>query len=196
MAIFIYPPYQVTIDTGNLATAAKQDEIIAELQDIETDVESTVSELQTLNTNDFATEAKQDNQITELQDIEADVEAAVTELTAVNAELDTQSSTLSDISTDTGSIDTKLTTTNSTLSNIDTSLNNMEADLDELNSRLAGSLVPETFDYVSLTYVTVGDGIGEVETATYKLGGAGGSTVATLTLAYDANDKLASVTRS
>lgn len=57
-------------------------------------------------------------------------------------------------------------------------------------------LVSENYDYIALTYVAAGDGIGEIETVTYKQGGAGGTTVATLTLAYDSDDNLSSVTRS
>lgn len=68
--------------------------------------------------------------------------------------------------------------------------------LNELNDKLASSLVPEVYDYVAITYVPSGDGIGEIQTVTYKTGGSGGSTVALLTLAYDSDDKLASVTRS
>lgn len=52
------------------------------------------------------------------------------------------------------------------------------------------------YDYIAITYVTVGNGIGEIETVTYKTGGSGGTTVATLTLAYDANDKLSTVTKT
>jgi hypothetical protein len=51
-------------------------------------------------------------------------------------------------------------------------------------------------DYIALTYVTSGNGIGEIETVTYYTGGSGGTLVATLTLAYDASDKLSSVTQS
>lgn len=47
-----------------------------------------------------------------------------------------------------------------------------------------------------LTYVPSGNGTGEIETVTYKTGGASGTTVGTLTLAYDANDKLSTVTKS
>jgi len=57
-------------------------------------------------------------------------------------------------------------------------------------------LVPLAYDYVANTYVAAGNGAGEVETVVYKTGGAGGTTVATLTLTYDANDKLLTVTRS
>lgn len=52
------------------------------------------------------------------------------------------------------------------------------------------SLVPEEYDYVSLSYT--GDNLTGV---VYKTGGAGGVTVATLTLAYT-GDKLISITRS
>ena len=58
------------------------------------------------------------------------------------------------------------------------------------------SLIPESYDYIALTYVAAGDGAGEIETVTYKIGGAGGTTVATLTLAYNADDELVSVTKS
>lgn len=57
-------------------------------------------------------------------------------------------------------------------------------------------LVPFQYDYISLTYVAAGNGVGQIETATYKTNGVGGTTVATLTLAYDANNKLSSVTRT
>ena len=58
------------------------------------------------------------------------------------------------------------------------------------------SLAPATYDYVGLTYVAAGDGAGEVETVIFKTGGAGGTTISTLTLAYDASDRLSTVTKS
>jgi len=73
----------------------------------------------------------------------------------------------------------------------------MQEDQDAFRVRqIAGNLVTEKYDYIALTYVTSGDGVGEIETVTYKTGGAGGTTVATLTLAYNGDDKLESVTRS
>lgn len=71
-----------------------------------------------------------------------------------------------------------------------------ETTLDAIRDKIASSLVPEVYDYIALTYVAAGDGAGEIETVTYKTGGSGGTTVATLTLAYNGDDKLASVTRS
>jgi hypothetical protein len=53
------------------------------------------------------------------------------------------------------------------------------------------------YDYIALTYVAGGsDGAGEIETATFKTGGSGGTTVATLTLTYNTDDKLATVTKT
>ena len=51
-------------------------------------------------------------------------------------------------------------------------------------------LVPEQYDYISLGYT--GDNL---TTVIYKLGGSGGDTVATLTLAYT-GARLDTVTRS
>lgn len=52
------------------------------------------------------------------------------------------------------------------------------------------------YDYIALTYVAAGNGAGEVETATFKTGGSGGSTIATLTLTYDASNRVATVTKT
>lgn len=52
------------------------------------------------------------------------------------------------------------------------------------------------YDYIALTYVPSGNGVGEIETVTYKTGGASGTTLATLTLSYDGSNKLSSVTAS
>lgn len=54
-------------------------------------------------------------------------------------------------------------------------------------------LVPEKYDEIALTYVASGDGAGEIETVVYKLASA---TVATLTLGYDASDRLNSVAKT
>lgn len=58
---------------------------------------------------------------------------------------------------------------------------------------LGGTLVPEKYDQIDLTYVTAGNGVGEVETATYFLEG---NQIAVLTLSYDSSNRLASVVRS
>jgi hypothetical protein len=59
---------------------------------------------------------------------------------------------------------------------------------------IAGLYIPQ-HDYVSITYVTSGNGVGEIETVTYKSGGASGTTVAVTTLAYDSNGNLISLTK-
>lgn len=52
-------------------------------------------------------------------------------------------------------------------------------------------LVPEEYDYIDLDYV------GSLLTSvTFKTGGAGGTTVAVLTLTYDPSNNLNTVTRS
>jgi hypothetical protein len=55
---------------------------------------------------------------------------------------------------------------------------------------VTGLEIPE-HDYISLTYT--GSNLTGV---VYKTGGSGGTTVATLTLAYDGSDNLTSVTKS
>jgi hypothetical protein len=75
-------------------------------------------------------------------------------------------------------------------------LQDIETLVTSLDNRVAGNLVPETFDFIELSYVAAGNGAGEIETVTYKTGGSGGSTVATLTLSYDGSNRLSSVTRS
>ena len=66
----------------------------------------------------------------------------------------------------------------------------------QLESLGINSLITAAFDYIALTYVAAGNGEGEVETAIYKTGGSGGTTVGTLTLAYDGDNKLSTVTKS
>ncbi len=59
-------------------------------------------------------------------------------------------------------------------------------------SKLIGFSIPE-YDEIVLTYVASGNGIGEIETVVYK---KTGDVIATLTLSYDANDKLSGVVKS
>lgn len=66
---------------------------------------------------------------------------------------------------------------------------------DSAIDNLVGFEIP-AYDYIVLTYVAAGNGAGEIETVVYKTGGSGGSIVATLTLAYDANDEISSITKT
>jgi len=60
-------------------------------------------------------------------------------------------------------------------------------------SRLTGALVPTAFDEIDLTYITSGNGTGSIGTAVYKLATV---TVKTLTLTYDASNRLSTVVAS
>ena len=66
----------------------------------------------------------------------------------------------------------------------------------DVSATVIGSLVPKEYDYMALTYVASGNGAGKVETVTYKTGGSGGTTTAVLTLTYNADDKVETVTRT
>jgi len=59
-----------------------------------------------------------------------------------------------------------------------------------LQVQIEGLQIP-AHDYIGLSYT--GDNL---TTVTYKTGGSGGTTVATLTLAYDGSNNLTSVTKS
>ena len=59
-----------------------------------------------------------------------------------------------------------------------------------------GQLVPKIYDYIALTYVASGNGVGQIETVTYKTGGVSGTTVAVLTLTYNASNNIETVTRA
>lgn len=63
-------------------------------------------------------------------------------------------------------------------------------------SSLTGTLVPAAYDYIALTYVPSGNGAGQIQTATYKTGGSSGTTVATLTLTYDASNNVSTITKT
>lgn len=66
---------------------------------------------------------------------------------------------------------------------------------EETSQAIAG-LVLEPFDSVILTRRTSAPALGEIATATYKSGGLNGTTVATLTLAYDSTGRLESVVKT
>lgn len=239
MAQFRYPQQQTTITGG--ATEAKQDDIITELQDVNTELDSQTALLTDieLNTDDVstettlatraseatlaaldakvtavdttgkATEAKQDDAITQLTTISGDTTSLDSKIPAQGAAL-TAASTPVNIASDqtvpvsissqplpTGAAtEAKQDSAITELQSANTSLDNIEADIDALNARLAGNLVPETFDDIQVSYVAAGNGAGEIETVEYRTGGGAGTLVKTLTLVYDAQDRLIQVTAS
>lgn len=66
-------------------------------------------------------------------------------------------------------------------------------EIEALNARIGGSLAPVEQDEIVLTYVASGNGVGEIQTVTYKLATV---TVKTLTLSYDGSNRLTSVVAS
>lgn len=65
--------------------------------------------------------------------------------------------------------------------------------IEAFSDKTQAGLVPEAYDYQAITYVGATTNI---NTVVYKLGGSGGTTVATLTMGYDGSSRLTSVTRS
>ena len=58
---------------------------------------------------------------------------------------------------------------------------------------LLDGFIPSTYNEIELTYVPSGNGEGEIQTVVYKLDS---DTVGTLTLSYNADNKLSGVVRS
>ncbi len=105
----------------------------------------------------------------------------VPRFSAAGAGLATEA-TLSSIDTSVNNIEASVDNIETSVGNIDTSTNNIEASVDNIetaiNDRLSGSLVPSKFDYISYTSGVTSD------VYVYKTGGAGGTTVKTVTLNY------------
>lgn len=68
-----------------------------------------------------------------------------------------------------------------------------DEDQNAIRTLQMGSLVPESYDEIDLTYVAAGNGAGELETATFSKGGIA---FALLTLTYDASNRLIEVVRT
>lgn len=68
-----------------------------------------------------------------------------------------------------------------------------EATLAAFSAKSAGALVPEAFDYQEISYVGAST---DIDTVLFKSGGAAGTLVATLTMAYDGSNRLSSVTKT
>jgi hypothetical protein len=75
----------------------------------------------------------------------------------------------------------------------ETTLAATETALIAFSNKTAGALVPAAFDYISQTYVGATT---DISTVTYKTGGSGGTTVGTLTMAYDGSNRLVSITKT
>lgn len=66
----------------------------------------------------------------------------------------------------------------------------LSADTDSVSTKELNQLVPAQYDHIALSYVG-----GNITSAVYKQGGAGGTTIATLTLTYTGS-RLDAVTRT
>jgi len=58
---------------------------------------------------------------------------------------------------------------------------------------VGGTLVPEQYDSIAMTYITSGNGTGEIGTVIYSLNS---SPIATLTLTYDSSNRIIGVSKS
>lgn len=139
MATFIYPKQPVIISGG--ATEATQLLVLAELVDVNMELDSQSTLMGTTNTELAAVNSELNTQSALLTTIDAntgsiDTKLTVTnaELVLVNSELDSQTALLTTIDADTGaiavsvaSVDTKLTTTNNELADVNTELNSQTA---------------------------------------------------------------------
>lgn len=67
------------------------------------------------------------------------------------------------------------------------------ASIDAFSAKTAAGLVPEAFDYQEITYVGATT---DIDTVEFRLGGAGGTLVATLTMGYDGSNRLSTVTKT
>ncbi len=179
-----------SIDTKltSQATAAKQDTGNTSLASIDTKLTSQ------------ATAAKQDTGNTSL----ASIDGKLTSPLAVtgpltDAQLRATPVPVSGTVSTGGLTDTQLraspvpvsgTVTANAGTNLNTSALSLEATQSAFSAKTAAGLVPAAFDYIALSYTGT-----NLTTAVYKSGGAGGSTVATLTLAYTGS-QLDSVTKT
>lgn len=76
-------------------------------------------------------------------------------------------------------------------------LKNVHSQSDQaLQVKNIANLITVPFDSITLTYITSGNGAGQVGQVNYYTGGTSGTLVATLVLSYDASSNLISVARS
>lgn len=69
----------------------------------------------------------------------------------------------------------------------------LDSATDSVETKELTGLVPKEFDYIDVGY----DGSARISTVTYKQGGSGGTTVATLAITYvGATSRIATVTRT
>ena len=95
--LYIYPLSPVTVDTGPLATSANQLLEIAQLQDVNTELNTQTTALNTIAATDFALESKQDTQITALNSSNTKLDTLIAKDYATTAKQDAQTAILQNI---------------------------------------------------------------------------------------------------
>lgn len=183
------------------ATEAKQDVIILELQNIESDVEAAVVQLATLNTKDFATQTTLTAVLAELQ-----LKADLSETQPVNVQ--NTSIAVTGPLTDAQLRATPVPVSAAQSGAWTVGVNNFPAaqnvnlrdengnafsETNPLTVSSMSDLVSEKYTNMQFSYVPSGNGVGEIQTVIYR---NGATTIATLTLGYDAQNRITSVTRS
>lgn len=167
--------------------------------------ETTLSALLTaFNNEDFATEATLGSLLLAFNGEDFASETTLGQLyTAFNNEDFASQTTLADLNSKFNTLGQKAMSGSvpvvlaANQSNIGVNLHNESgvaySETNPLTTSSLSDLVSEKYDSLELTYVASGNGEGEIETVVYK---DGGSVVATLTLGYDAQDRLNSIVRS
>lgn len=210
MATFVFP--QTPVDTTGLATEAKQDTIITELQEIEADIEAGNVILTSIDGKDFATETTLATRATEAtlatRASETTLASRASEATLATLDgkvtvVDTGNVTVSSSALPTGAATEATLATRATEATVATLATeataatlSTEATLSAFSAKSKSADVTEAHDFKAYTYVAAGNGAGQVETITYRDGGAAGTIVATQTFAYDASDRVASITKT
>ena len=116
----------------------------------------------------------------ELKDATTDARAPISATDGVLVNLGTNNDITGTITANAGTnLNTSSLATQTTVADIKTELQTLN------------SLIPSVYDYISLSYTG-----SNLTTVLFKIGGSGGTTISTLTLVYDGNNNLTSVTKS
>lgn len=173
MALFVYPP--ISVDTTGLATEAKQDAMIVELQDIDASTGLIVTSNAAIETSNAAIQS-------DVTSLESKVATAANQVT-IEAEL--------------SSIDTNTVANGTRLDNLDSNVTGLRGEVstaakqdtqliatNNMNSNIQGDLFAVDHDGRAFTYIPAGLGVGEPQSIVLTNGAA---TVRTITFSYTTN---------
>lgn len=201
MSQFIYPPSAAA--GSNPSVSANGDPIPAsstliaaenpsgDLQPLQTNAAGDLLVEINSETSGLATSTNQTTQITEAQ-------STNTKLDTLNAKDFATQTTLAALNAKVTAVNTGAVVVSSsalpTGAATESTLDSIRTDVSDLHARISGAMAPpDVFDELNITYVAAGNGVGEIETVEYS---NGGTPVGTLTLSYDAQNRLTSVIRS